>query len=109
MQYAGDKSSKISISTNVTSDIYILKNAAGDPNNFVYDFMIKNVMGNVTFDANDLQMTSPDGYSIAMYVNGVDENANELFYSNVELYFSEGASTAGLFGSVLAAIFTLSL
>ena len=71
--------------------------------------MIKNVLGNVTFDANDLLMTSPDGYSIAMYVNGVDENANELFYSNIELFFSEGASTACLFGSVLAAIVTLSI
>ena len=58
MQYTGSESSKVHITPNVTSDIYILKRAVGDPNNFVYDINMLGINGNTTIDANELGLTS---------------------------------------------------
>lgn len=58
MQYAGKKSSKVSIKPSIASEVYILKSAAGDPNNFVYDMSFSGVIGNTTFNADDLGLTS---------------------------------------------------
>lgn len=80
MQYSGSESSMLYLAPNITSDIYILKNSAGDPNNFVYDMSFMGVTGNTTFNADNLGLTSSNGYSVAVYVSAVDEPANELLY-----------------------------
>ena len=92
MEYSGTQASSLSISTNITSDVYILKDKAGDPNNFVWDVSYKGLMGNKTFSAVDLGLNSGSGYSVAMYVPAIDENANELLYAQVSIYFSTGAA-----------------
>jgi hypothetical protein len=76
MQYSGTKESTLWLSTNITSDVYILKDKAGDPNNFVYDMSFKSMMGNRTFSAVDLNLNSGNGYSVAVYVPAINENAN---------------------------------
>ena len=43
MQYSGTDSSKLYLTPNITSEVYILKDKAGDPNNFVYDMSFKSV------------------------------------------------------------------
>jgi len=110
MQYTGTKESTLSIKTNFTSDVYILKDRTGDPNNFVYDISLKSVIGNVTLSAVKLNLNNGNGYSVAFYVPAINENANELLYANVSIYFSEGASKLGLFVSsilTLLAVFQL--
>lgn len=103
MAYSGDKSSKFSLNPNVTSDIYILKSASGDPNNFVYDMSFKGVTGNTTFDADNLGLTSDQGYSVAVYISAINETANLLLNANMDLYFSEGAQVLlGASASALA-------
>ena len=76
MQYTGTRESTLWLSTNITSDVYILKDKGGDPNNFVYDMSFKSIMGNRTFSAVDLNLNSGNGYSVAVYVPAIDENAN---------------------------------
>ena len=83
MQYSGSKSSSLTIDVNVTSDVYIVKDKTGDPNNFVHDMSFKNVIGKMTFNADGLGLTSDKGYSVALYVSAIDENANELLYAGV--------------------------
>ena len=83
MQYSGSKSSTLTINVNVTSDVYIVKDKAGDPNNFVYDMSFKNVIGKMTLNADGLGLTSDKGYSVAVYVSAVNENANELLYAQM--------------------------
>ena len=106
MQYSGSKPTKISINPDVSSDVYILKNASGNPNNFVHDMKILGVMGNTTFSSDDLAMTSSSGYSIAVYVNAVNEPANSLLDAKLDLFFSVGASTFGLIGAMAAIALT---
>jgi len=43
----------------------------------------KNVIGKMTINADGLGLTSDKGYSVALYVSAVDENANELLYAGV--------------------------
>jgi len=93
MAYTDKKSTTLYLSPNVTSDIYILKNSKGDPNNFVYDMNFLGVTGNTTFNADNLGLTGPDGYSVAVYVNAVDEPANELLFGSLGIFLSEGAAT----------------
>jgi len=107
MQYTGTKGSTLSINANITSEVYILKDKAGDPNSFVYDMSFKSVMGNTTFSALDLGLNSGYGYSVAVYVPAVDESANELLYANLSIYFSEGASKVGAAASTLLALIAL--
>ena len=92
MGYSDTKSTTLYLSPNVTSDIYILKNAKGDPNNFVYDMSFLGVTGNTTFNADNLGLTGPNGYSVAVYVNAVDEPANELLNGSLGIFLSEGAA-----------------
>ena len=92
MQYSGSSTSKLSLAPNVTSDVYIMKSASGDPNNFVWDFNFKNVAGNITLDADGLGLTSGAGYSVAVYVNAVNETANQLLPAELKIFFSQGAS-----------------
>ena len=93
MQYSGSKSSTLYLTPNITSDIYILKDSKGDPNNFVYDMSFKGVTGNTTFNADNLGMTSANGYSVAVYVSAVNETANELLYGSLDVFMSENATT----------------
>lgn len=104
MAYAGEKSSTLYLTPNVTSDIYILKSAQGDPNNFVYDMSFLNVTGNTTFNADNLGLTSANGYSVAVYVNAVDEPANELLYGSMNIFLSEGAAGLAMGLSALVAL-----
>ena len=105
-QYSGNKESTFSIKTNITSDVYILKDKAGDPNNFVYQLSFKSVVGNTTFSAVELNLNKGNGYSVAVYVPAIDENANELLYANLSMYFSEGgaAKFGVIFSTILAFI-----
>lgn len=56
-------------------DIYISKGTASDPNNFVYDMNFLNVTSAITFDSDELGLTE-GGYSVAMYVNAINEPTN---------------------------------
>ena len=73
MQYSGNKTTSLSISPNVTSEIYISKGADSDPNNFVYDMKISNVTSNITITADKLGLTDDHTYSVAVYANAYDE------------------------------------
>ena len=107
MQYAGDKSSKISIATNVTSDIYILKNAAGDPNNFVYDMSFKTVNGNTTFSSADLGLNQGQGFSVAVYFPAIDEPNNKLLHASMNVVYSEGGATWFSFAALTSTFLVL--
>jgi len=76
LQYSGKKPTSLSIKPNVTSDVYISKGSDSDPNDFVYDMKLTNVTSKVTIDADELGLTSDEGYSIAVYVNAINEAAN---------------------------------
>ena len=78
MQYSGSSSSKLYLTPNITSDVYISKGSKSDPNNFVYDMSFKNVMSNTTINSDNLGLTNSDGYSVAVYVSAVNETANDL-------------------------------
>ena len=92
MQYTGSSSSMLYLAPNITSDVYILKDSKGDPNNFVYDMSFKGVTGNTTFNADNLGLTSSNGYSVAVYVSAVNETANQLLYGKMNVFFSEKAT-----------------
>ena len=104
MQYSGSKMSTLSLSPNITSEVYILKGSRSDPNNFNYDMSFKSVKGNTTFDATKLGLNGDDGFSVAMYVPAINETANEILYGSIGVYFAEGASTLGLYFTTLSAL-----
>ncbi len=109
MAYSGDKPTKTSINPDVAADVYIIKDSAADPNDFVYDMKFMGVTGNMTFNSDDLGMTSSKGYSIAVYVNAVNETANLLLDASLGIFLSVGASTVGLVSGVVASIITLTV
>ena len=86
-QYSGEKSSRMKITTDSTSniDVYVLRGATSDPNNFVYDMNMLAVNGTVTIDSNELGLDSDEGYSFAIYVNAVNETANQLLNATVNI------------------------
>ena len=101
MQYSGSKSSTLYLTPNITSDIYILKDSKGDPNNFVYDMSFLGVTGNTTINADHLGMTSANGYSVAVYVSAVNETANELLYGSLNVFMSvESDSATALYAPI---------
>ena len=104
MQYSGSKLSTLSLSPNITSEVYILKGSSGDPNNFNYDMSFTSIKGNTTFDAKKLGLTGDDGFSVAMYVPAMNETANEVLYGSIGVYFAEGASTLVLSLTSLSAL-----
>ena len=108
MQYTGTRESTLWLSTNITSDVYILKDKGGDPNNFVYDMSFKSIMGNRTFSAVDLNLNSGNGYSVAVYVPAIDENANLLLYASMKIYFSEGAASLSVVVCTVLALVSIS-
>ena len=89
MQYSGTNSTKLYIAPNITSDIYVVRDAKGDPNDLVYDICFKGVTGNTTFDADGLGMTSEKGYSVAVYMSAINETANQLLPGFLNISFSE--------------------
>jgi len=68
----------------------------------------KGVMGNKTFSAADLGLNTGNGYSVAVYVPAIDENANELLYANLSIYFSEGATKLSIVASTILAFVSFS-
>ena len=64
------------IKPNVTTDVYISRDAKSDPNNFVYDFAFKSIVNEtISIDAKALGLTeAKKGYSIALYIDAIDEN-----------------------------------
>ena len=94
MQYTGSSSSKLYLTPNITSDVYILRDSKGDPNNFVYDMSFKGVTGNTTINADNLGLTSSKGYSVAVYVSAVNETANELLYGSLNVFMSIASESA---------------
>ena len=104
MQYSGQNQTQLTISTNITSDIYVLRSASGDPNNFVHDMSFKGVKGKMTLDADNLALTSESGYSVAIYVSAIDEPANKLLEGTLEIEFSEGPPKVSLPYLTLAAL-----
>lgn len=93
MQYSGSESSKLYLTPNITSEVYICKDKDCDPNNFVYDMSFKTVNGNTTFSADDLDLNKGQGYSVAVYVPAVNEGANELLYGSLSVTFDEMGAT----------------
>ena len=77
MQYSGTKASELTITPNVTSNIYLLKGSSSDPNNFNYDMNFLDVSTPITLKSEHLGLDDDDqGYSIAVYVSAVNETAN---------------------------------
>ena len=89
---------------NTTSDIYILRGATGDPNNFVYDMSFLSVNGTTILDADELGLTSDEGYSFAVYVSAVNETANELLNASLKIVFTEDAATSKLLFTITSVI-----
>lgn len=94
MQFSGNSTSTLTLTPNITSDIYILKSAKGDPNNFVYDMSFMNVTSSTTIDADGLGLTSNEGYSVAVYVSAVNEPTNELYYGQLSVSFEVASELA---------------
>ena len=78
LQYSGSKSSKMKIASDSTSniDIYVSKGTSSDPNNFVFDMNMLDVNGTVTIDSNELGLGTDSGYSVAIYINAINETSN---------------------------------
>lgn len=83
------------LSANVTSDLYLMRGAFSDPNNFVHDMAFMGVE-QLSIDTTMLGLTSKDGWSAALYVNGIDEGANTLAYTSVNVTMSSLETTGGL-------------
>lgn len=94
MQYEGAYGTSLTITPNVTSDIYILKSAAGDPNDFVYDMSFKNVTSALTLNSYEIGLKSDEGYSVAVYVSAINEGKNELLPGSLGISFVEKNSVA---------------
>lgn len=109
MQYSGSDSGKLYLTPNITSEVYILKDASGDPNNFVYDMSFKTVNGNTTFDTDHLGLTSDKGFSVAVYMPAVNETANELLEGRLSVYFANGAASQGIYLALLLALIQIAL
>ena len=107
VQYSGSKHTSLSISPNVTSDVYISRSAAADPNDFVYDFKLSNISSNITLNAAELGLKTDAGYSVAIYCNAINETANEILQGSINLFISESASVLSLATSIIT--FTASL
>lgn len=106
MAFSGNSTSTLYVTPNVTSDIYIMKGYSSDPNSFFNDIRMLGVKGNTTIRAADLGLTTDtDGYSVAVYVDAVNEPTNELYYAELDIFFSTADSAAKLtqaFALVLA-------
>ena len=107
MQYAGgDKNTKLHITPDQTSNIYIAKDASSDPNNFVYDLDFLGIANStLIIDSDELGLS--DGYSVAVYVSAVNETLNTLYEGNVAIKFSESAILT--FAAPMTALATLLL
>jgi len=83
------------LTPNVSTDVYITKSAKSDPNNFIYDFAFKAVVNNtLTIGAEQLGIGGEGGYSVALYVDAVDEGKNRLLDATVNVEFQESGSTS---------------
>ena len=102
MAYDGSSGSRLTLSSDIPIDVYVMKGSASDPNNFVHDFSFKSTTL-LTIDTNSLNIVSENGYSIAVYVQGVNEGKNELLDSNLKFDFAE-VSGAAIAGTVMAAM-----
>ena len=94
LAYNGTASdSTLKITPNVTTDIYVSKDATSDPNNFVYDIAFKGIVNQtVTIGAKALGLAEDEsGFSVALFVNGLDEGKNDLLDSRVTVSFESGS------------------
>ena len=64
------------------------------------------VNGTTTLDADELGLTSDEGYSFAVYVSAVDEIANELLNASLQVSFKERDASMMLLTTTL--VLTLS-
>lgn len=72
----------------VGADIYIKKGHKSDPNEFDYDMSFKNIK-NINLASDDLMLLKDtDGYSVAIYVYGID--GNTLLESSLKVKFTQG-------------------
>ena len=95
MQFSEQSSTKMVLSSNVTSDLYLMRGAFSDPNNFVHDMAFMGVE-QLSIDTKMLGLSNKDGWSAALYVNGIDEGANMLNYFSVNVTLSS-LETTGAF------------
>ena len=65
------------------------------------------VTGNTTFNADDLGMTSRDGYSVAVYVSAVNETANELLYGSLNVFMSVVDGATALYAPITIILMAL--
>ena len=72
--------SLVSIKPSLKTDIYVTKDSKSDPNEFVYDIAFKGIAGEtIKLGAKALGLAQDGkGYSIALYVDAINENKNEL-------------------------------
>jgi len=96
LAYSGTASnSYLRLTPNVSTDVYITKSAKSDPNNFIYDFAFKAVVNStLTIGAEQLGIGGEAGYSVALYVDAVDEGKNRLLDATVNVEFQESGSTS---------------
>ena len=52
------------------------------------------VNGTTTLDADELGLTSDEGYAFAVYVSAVNETANELLNASLQVSFKEERATS---------------
>ena len=107
MQYSGDKNGTLYLTPNISSEVYILKDSAGDPNNFVYDMSFKTVNGNTTFSSADLGLNQGQGFSVAVYFPAIDEPNNKLLHASMNVVFSEGGATWFSFAALTSTFLVL--
>lgn len=86
---------------NIGADVYVSKHSTSDPSPFSYDMSFLNVTS-INLASVDLLLNSTDGYTVAMYVNAIDEANNNLLNSTITVKFSANEA-ATLFMTGLAA------
>ena len=60
MQYSGGKASELTITPNVTSNIYLMKGSSSDPNNFNYDMNFLDISTPITIKSEYLGLDDDD-------------------------------------------------
>jgi len=116
LQYRRDEDIKATISTNVTTDIYVGKGwYRVYPDSFNNDLAILGMNSTVTLDSGLLLFNSKgnpsyDGFTIMLYVDAVDEKAKKFL--NAQLTVSIGMSDVnsgaeGLIKSIMSTVCTL--
>jgi len=111
LEVRDSKGGLLELKTNTTMDVYLMKGAASDPNNFVYDFAFRNV-SSLSFNTDDIGLTGTGGHGFAsaIYYYAYDEATNKLLPAVTSANFKqESAYIVVALASLAAMLLTSSI